>query len=410
MSKSALTCIVLFIILAFTLVCNSTYATDQEWNMENLAKNTWGASLVLDSNGNPHISYSELKSGDLKYIWWTGTSWVNQTVKIGANPGSISLALDANNNPQIAYAPNGAGGIAYANWTGTEWEIQRISQMAESASLVLDSQGNPHISYIAGYLPILMYTNWNGSAWNTQTVDETPGSWSPKLVLDSSGNPHISYYNDGLKYASWTNSKWNIQTIDTNADTGGSLKLDSQGKPHISYLAVFSNSSDNYTETIKYTSWTGTKWDTQTVYSADNMDFRGSSLVLDAKNNPHIVYSVGAPYRAGQTQSLSLKYTYWNSESWETQTIDRSGGGGILALDSMGNPHVCYSYYYYYDLGLKYAYIGAPMETPEPTSNNHEVPTEYIYAIVIGLIVLILAVLLLLKKQTKNQKSTNPLN
>jgi hypothetical protein len=255
-----------------------------------------------------------------------------------------------------------------------------------------------------------MYANWNGATWDIQTVDDTPGSWPSSLVLDPSGNPHISYDNDGLKYASWTNSKWTIQAIDTNAYSSGSLALDFQGKPHICYVDYFSNGSDSYIVALKYASWTGTKWNTQTIYSADNMDIRGSSLVLDAKNNPHITYCIGAPHHTGQTQSSSLKYTYWNSESWETQTIDHSGGGSILALDSMGKPPVCYSYYYYYDLGLKYAYIGAPMETPTPTPNNHEVPTEYIYAIVIGLIALILAVLLLLKKQTKNQKSTNQLN
>jgi hypothetical protein len=62
-------------------------------------------SLVLDSTGHPHISYTEFDDypvGSLKYAWHDGADWHIETVDIVEHWGS-SLALDGTGHPHIGY-------------------------------------------------------------------------------------------------------------------------------------------------------------------------------------------------------------------------------------------------------------------------------------------------------------------
>ena len=216
------TCILTSAFLLLLLLCGQAALTKAQpaWNIQTVDSTGdvgYSTSLVLDSSGNPHISYIDDTNSDLKYAKWTGTTWNIQTV-------------DA----------TGTDGYYYV-------------------SLALDSAGNPHISYCD--MPIvngernydLKYAKWTGSAWNIQTVDSAENvGWFNSIALDSSGNPHISYYDmkngttyfdvtDGdLKYAKWTGSVWNIQTVDSTGDVGSgtSIVLDSGNNPHISYCDV----------------------------------------------------------------------------------------------------------------------------------------------------------------------------
>ncbi|MCK4443604.1 MAG: hypothetical protein KAW09_03605, partial [Thermoplasmata archaeon] len=59
------------------------------------------ASLALDSNDNPHMSYWDRVNNELKYAKRTGGTWKNEIVDKGGM--YTSLALDSNNHPQISY-------------------------------------------------------------------------------------------------------------------------------------------------------------------------------------------------------------------------------------------------------------------------------------------------------------------
>ena len=79
-----------------------------------------------------------------------------------------------------------------------------------------------------------------------------------------------------------------------------------------------------------YASWNGVGWSTQTI-AQGTVD----SLVLDANNNPAIVFN-GAS---------GLSYASRAGSNWVIQTVDANAGGsfGAVALDSTGTPHVAYS-------------------------------------------------------------------
>jgi hypothetical protein len=105
--------------------------------------------------------------------WWI--QLVDSTDNVGYYS---SIALDSNGNPHIAYSDTSNWNLKYASWSGSEWAIQLVDSLERvttftsmAPSLAIDSNGNPHISYIDDENANLKYASWTGSAWSIQTVD-----------------------------------------------------------------------------------------------------------------------------------------------------------------------------------------------------------------------------------------------
>jgi len=111
------------------------------------------------------------------------------------------------------------------------------------------------------------------------------------MALDPVSNyPHISYYdrtNSSLKYASWGGSSWNTQTVDSGrVGTHSSLAFDSHSAPRISYTSFDPLGVVNG---VKYASWNGSSWTTQFVQSGSNLG-EYTSLAVDATGRSHVSY------------------------------------------------------------------------------------------------------------------------
>jgi hypothetical protein len=341
------------------------------------------SSLVLDSSGNPHISYMD-SNESLRYATYNGTSWNLQMVDARTfnHLGSIlatsarvglysSLALDSKGYPHISYynytsflEPHAItynsslvfGDLKYAWWNGTSWSTQTVefgtvdSKVGAYCSLALDSQDKPHISYyewndVAWSMVNgnLKYASWTGTSWNIETADSDGNvGKDSSLALDSADNPHITYLdgtNGNLKYATRTSAGWNIQIVDNAVGGYCRLVLDSTYIPHISY----------WKNGLMYASWNGTGWSVETVDFSDNSTVGiWCSLALDSNSHPHISYV------DDQNGHAYLKYASWDGTAWNTVILD-TGNVGVyssLALDSSGNPHI--SYFDMFNVSLKY--------------------------------------------------------
>jgi hypothetical protein len=75
-----------------------------------------GVSLALDANCQQHISYYNLLSGDLKYMYNGISGWVTETVDDDGDVGPYwsSLALDSSGMPHISYYDDSHFGLSYA--------------------------------------------------------------------------------------------------------------------------------------------------------------------------------------------------------------------------------------------------------------------------------------------------------
>ena len=138
-------------------------------------------SMVLDSQGNPHIAYSDFPHGQLRYARFDGKGWIR------------SVIHSQNDDPG---GPKGMG-----------------------ASIALDAQGNPWISYYDEQsLRVVHYTD---GKWAKQTVETLPAfvNWGWKqfhsnIALDHNGYPHIVFESlQGLEHAWWDGKEWRVQIV-----------------------------------------------------------------------------------------------------------------------------------------------------------------------------------------------------
>jgi len=165
-------------------------------------------SIAMDSQDRPHISYWDLTNNDLKYAYYNGTGWLNETVDSTGNVGYYtSLDLDSKDLPHISYYDDTNNKVKYAYHDGNGWHIETVdSSEKQATSIAVDSNDRPHISYKWSGLKFALY---DGNQWNKETVasGKEYGDHA-SIALDRHDNPHISYYdsdNKDLKYAAVDN-------------------------------------------------------------------------------------------------------------------------------------------------------------------------------------------------------------
>jgi hypothetical protein len=292
------------------------------------------------------------------------STWSIQTID-KTSTGDGAIAIDSNNNPHIQYnhyensSPRSPLHRMYGSWNGSAWNTQPLpTEIVRFFNFVLDSNNNPHILYTAGVDHRLMYAWWTGSNWTTQTVtkERAIGGF---LALDSAGNPHVAYtvnlplsdYPSGvtnniamLKYTSWNGSSWITQTIDSPIShfSGVYLALNSNNNPHIMYgnETLYFPPDGGYKSlwTVKFAAWNGSTWNIQTAFS--NLSAYGN-MVLDSKGYPHFVCSQDYPsFKSGNS---TLSYASWNGSVWNTQIVvsnAKLGDTAFVALDSYDYPHI----------------------------------------------------------------------
>ncbi len=232
------------------------------------------ASLALDSNGYPVVSYWDLANQDLKLAHCNDVNCagndesITTLVDSTAVGGFTSLALDSSDYPLIVYEDSISEVLTLAhcndaNCAGGDESIAVVDTSSGAGtfnSLALDSSGYPVISYSDQPNDSLKLAHCNdancaGGDESVTTVDSSIGtSIFNSLALDNDGYPVISYFdetNNDLKLAhcndaNCTGGDESIVAVDTSDRVGtfNSLALDNNGFPVVSYW-------DNNNEDLK---------------------------------------------------------------------------------------------------------------------------------------------------------------
>ena len=308
-------------------------------------------SMVMEPNGNIHISYHDDHNNRLKYAKWDGTSWsISSLADMGIKNYGTSLALDPYGNPHISFSQSGK--LKLFSHIGGTWTNETVEGGEGGAfsgcysSLAIDSKNHMHLSYqnaTAGVFDLL-YAKKAITHWTYETLDSdgTTGKFV-SMALDSSEHPHISYQtvDDGntMRYIKWTGTGWDNETVDAQTSTGyhSSIALDSSDNPHIAYFSA-RGGFDKY---LTYARWSGSGWE---IENADPVRKNGRypSIAIDDNDRPHISYygDFDNSHNGG-----NLKYAHYDGVSWDIVTLDSSGETGeysSIALDGNGRPTIAY--------------------------------------------------------------------
>jgi hypothetical protein len=194
-------------------------------------------SISVDAADNPRISFYEYwGTGEdyllnLRVVSWNGQFWSVNT--IDSTPGSgkfNSIAIDSKGNPHVAYAnvKSENASMRYAYWNGKAWQVEVLEgtgsgYAAFSVALALDKDDVPHVAYTDATNRLLKYATRRDGKWQIQVVDSLAEVAYPDrngITVDAQGRPYITYYDGGrgmLKLASRRDQKWAIGIIDNNS-------------------------------------------------------------------------------------------------------------------------------------------------------------------------------------------------
>ncbi len=361
---------------------NTSYGTDLK---EYLA-------YKQDDSDTHHLAYTNT-SNELVYLKGDGTTWSQEIVDTDVNTWGIDMTLDSNQHPHLVYGNKTNTSLFYAAWNGSSWVLEEVDATGTTGrfpSITLDNNDYPHIAYDTEN-PVdgqanpdgsLNYALYNGTSWERTTIASSPNQhWQhTAIALDSTQLPYIAFPNFGtgcFQLAQFNGSSWNIQDVDCTTKTftqeecslenqcecegtacesdgvkGGhaSMMIESDGNIHISYLARhYLPMSDG---NLKYAFWDGSTW---TITEVDRGSRCGwsTTLLLDEKNHPHIVYEeAGLPVITN-----NVRYARYDGATWHYGYAfpNSNAGDGTLtraAFSSLGALHI----FYYYDGSIHHAY------------------------------------------------------
>jgi len=248
-----------------------------------------GTSLALDGSGYAHIGYNHYEDDDsnLKYAYEDQAGWHVAVVDTQGSVGQYaSLGLDGEGRPHISYHDDSGRALKYASEDEMGWHLQTVDSqgfVGLDASLALDASGYPHISYGDLTHRNLKYACEDAAGWHLESVAEW-GSGQTSLALDCSAYPHVSWGANGLQYAYEDGAGWHFEVVDSDESTGPyiSLALDASHRAHISY-------QDDTNGDLKYAYRDADGWHVQ-VADSEGHALASLSLALDVSDVPHIIY------------------------------------------------------------------------------------------------------------------------
>jgi DNA-binding beta-propeller fold protein YncE len=298
-------------------------------------------SMALDDSGNPYIAYYDATTQSLKLAHRSLGTWTVEVVGL-EDAGPNSLALDSNGDPHIIYTQ---AGIMYAHKTGGVWTTLAVGPGFGDA-IAVDQFNRVHMIF-HNVNPTTIRIGYGVkpplSGFTLGDVEAVPFSsgftGAASLDVDVSSNPHVSYVAAcALHYAHLSpQGAWTIETVDNSSGlvSATSIKIDKDGSPRVAYQAdpngnVCTNglpTTGNLFFAYKQLGY----WIREVADPAPSAGIV-PSLALDAFFNPAIAYGVSSSLYIAEGKLVNIWYTTPNAVTPGLVKIRAFGSG----MDSGG--------------------------------------------------------------------------
>jgi len=233
------------------------------------------------------------------------------------------------------------------NSSNFEWTIKELDNhyAGINNSMAIDSTNNIHISYYDEDTGELRYATNGSGEWKFYKIDKNESGQYNSIAVDSKNRVHISYFDNtkkSIKYCSIIENRKNIENIDNIKLTGTKIPIVLGKDKRINIIYI-----DDINEILKYATYSSVNWQTK-IIDERFFSINDLSLIVDKKENMHIVYSV-----SDDIYYLNNKKTKWQKEVLSEEALDQEARGISLELksDSKDNLYVVYSTSIH---GLKY--------------------------------------------------------
>jgi hypothetical protein len=331
------TLVATMILLSGELALNRTYATLYEIEVVDQWSGR-GASLALDSQDRPHISYSSF-SDDLRYAFWDGSAWQKEVVSSAVNVShwDTSICVDSFGTPYISYFTNDGTLMFATRGLRGIWTLHQVAattgfdQIVHTSEITPGNDGQIHIIYNDGNATVREaisgpegwtnrkiadtsngqfaagtqedgtihaaygsgYDLWyafslSGESWDSEEIATAPLPWYMDFAIDQLGNPAISFCDisaDDVMLARSQDAAWDVDIVAPfDSSFGTSLAFTADNRPVISFH------SDEATEGM-YLAFENVRggWDLHLVEEGESTGWN-SSLAIDSSGTIHLVY------------------------------------------------------------------------------------------------------------------------
>jgi len=180
------------------------FATGLDGNANDYA-GKWN-SMVLDAHGKPQLAYSDFPGGQLRFAKYDGKGWIRTILHStsddpgGAKGMGASIVLDAQGNPWISYYDEQS--LRVIHFVDGKWMKKTVEKLPSfvnwgwkefHSDIALDHNGNPHIVFES--LQGLEHAWWDGSKWVLQIVlaPSVISYFENAMVMDKDDVIYVTY-------------------------------------------------------------------------------------------------------------------------------------------------------------------------------------------------------------------------
>ncbi|MEL6943070.1 MAG: T9SS type A sorting domain-containing protein, partial [Bacteroidota bacterium] len=227
------------------------YYDGNRWTKESInagpTNYEFSTCIQVDSDNIPHIVFYDNFGDNLIYANKTTGDWRSFTV---TSKGGMfaSMILDENDRPHITYyeqVDGDQGNVHYVKFEDSQWKSEVVDQLFNApiaftgsrnlTSLAKDEEGKLHLCY--GDRKVMKYATleeegWQIDTWLDYTESDVRLGAQASLALDSNGNPHITYFELLSTSPVSGNVMYASKTMVSNTQQIASPKLDLDISPN----------------------------------------------------------------------------------------------------------------------------------------------------------------------------------